>query len=53
MEEFTKRLNNIQDTYYGFIVAVLTYVKKSPSSSPTTGFVIHFLLSLSQFSLTP
>ena len=31
MEEFTKRLNNIQDTYYGFIVAVLTYVKKSPS----------------------
>lgn len=28
MEEFTKMLNDIQDSYYDFIVAVLTYVKK-------------------------
>ena len=28
MEEFTIMLNNIEDSYYDFIVAVLTYVKK-------------------------
>ena len=27
MEEFTIRLNNIKDSYYGFVVAVLNYVK--------------------------
>lgn len=28
METFTIRLNNVPDSYYGFVVAVLTYVKK-------------------------
>lgn len=28
MEEFTIMLDNIEDSYYGFVVAVLTYVKK-------------------------
>lgn len=28
MEEFTIMLNNIEDSYYGFVAAVLTYVKK-------------------------
>ena len=31
MEEFTNRLNNVSDAYYGFVVAVLTYVKKKQS----------------------
>lgn len=31
MEQFTMRLNNIEDSYYGFIAAVLTYVKNKPS----------------------
>lgn len=28
MEQFTIKLNNVADSYYGFVVAVLTYVKK-------------------------
>lgn len=28
MEDFTVMLNNIEDSYYGFVAAVLTYVKK-------------------------
>lgn len=28
MEELTIMLNNVEDSYYDFIVAVLTYVKK-------------------------
>ena len=28
MKELTKKLNAINDSYYGFICAVLTYVKK-------------------------
>lgn len=31
MEELTIRLENIKDSYYGFIVAVITYVKKKSS----------------------
>ena len=31
MEEFVIRLNGIEDSYYDFIVAVLTYVKKKKS----------------------
>ena len=31
MEKLTIRLNNVKDTYYGFVVAVLTYIKKKPS----------------------
>ena len=31
MEEFTIRLNNIKDSYYGFVVAVLNYVKGNNS----------------------
>ena len=31
MEEFTIRLNNIQDSYYGFVAAVLNYVKGNSS----------------------
>ena len=31
MEEITARLNRIPDTYYGFVVAVLTYVRKKES----------------------
>ncbi len=31
MEAFTIRLNSVKDAYYGFIVAVLTYVKKKTS----------------------
>lgn len=30
MEQFTIRLNNVADSYYGFIVAVLSYVKSKP-----------------------
>ena len=29
MENFVIRLNNIEDSYYDFIVAVLVYVKKN------------------------
>lgn len=29
MDEMAMRLNKIEDSYYGFIAAVLTYVKKS------------------------
>lgn len=31
MEDLAVRLNNIEDSYYGFVVAVLTYVKKKQS----------------------
>ena len=31
MENFTIRLNNVPDSYYDFVVAVLTYVKKKES----------------------
>ena len=31
MEEFTIRLNNIKDSYYGFVVAVINYVKGNRS----------------------
>ena len=31
MEEFATRLDSVKDSYYGFIAAVLTYVKKKPS----------------------
>ena len=31
METFTIKLNNVADSYYGFIVAVLTYVKNKES----------------------
>ena len=31
MEEFTIRLNNLKDSYYGFVVAVLNYVKGNSS----------------------
>jgi hypothetical protein len=31
MEAFAIRLNSVKDTYYGFMAAVLTYVKKKPS----------------------
>lgn len=31
MEAFTIKLNNIADSYYGFVVAVLTYVKNKES----------------------
>ena len=30
-DEFAIRLNNVSDSYYSFVVAVLTYVKKKPS----------------------
>ena len=30
MEQFTIRLNNVADSYYGFVVAVLSYVKNIP-----------------------
>ena len=29
METFTVRLNNVADSYYGFVVAVLTYVNNN------------------------
>lgn len=35
MEEFTIRLNNVEDSYYGFVVAVLAYVKKKASRLET------------------
>lgn len=28
LEKFTIRLNNIEDSYYGFVVAVLNYVQR-------------------------
>ncbi len=31
MEEFTISLNNVPDSYYGFVTAVLTYVKNKES----------------------
>ena len=31
MESLTIKLNNVEDSYYGFIVAVLTYVKNNKS----------------------
>ena len=31
IEEFAIKLNNFTDSYYGFIIAVLTYVKKKDS----------------------
>ncbi len=31
MEDLTIRLNTVNDSYYGFIVAVLNYVKKKQS----------------------
>lgn len=31
METFTVRLNNVADSYYGFVVAVLTYVNNKES----------------------
>lgn len=31
MEKMTIRLKSVKDTYYGFVAAVLTYVKKKPS----------------------
>lgn len=31
MDKLAIRLNNVKDTYYGFVAAVLTYVKKKPS----------------------
>lgn len=31
MEEFTIMLSNVEDSYYGFVAAVLTYVKKKQS----------------------
>lgn len=31
MEKFAIRLSNVPDSYYGFVVAVLTYVKKKES----------------------
>lgn len=40
MEAFTVRLNNVSDSYYGFVVAVLTYVKKKESRlSAVVGFM--------------
>lgn len=35
MEELAIKLNNIADSYYGFVVAVLTYVKNNPSRLST------------------
>ncbi len=31
MEEFIAKLNKVEDSYYGFVAAVMTYVKKKPS----------------------
>lgn len=31
METFAIRLNNVLDSYYGFVVAVLTYIKNKES----------------------
>lgn len=40
MEAFIIRLNNVADSYYGFVVAVLTYVKKKESRlSAVTNFM--------------
>ena len=35
MDTFAIRLNNVEDAYYGFVVAVLTYVKKKESRLKT------------------
>ena len=31
MEELIKRLNGVEDSYYGFVAGVVTYVKKKQS----------------------
>ena len=31
IEEFTSKLNTVKGSYYGFVVAVLTYVKENAS----------------------
>ena len=31
MEKFTIRLNSVKDAYYGFTVAVLTYINNKPA----------------------
>lgn len=31
MKELTIKLNNVEDSYYGFVAGVLTYVKKKES----------------------
>ena len=31
MEDFAIKLNNVTDSYYGFVIAVLTYVNKKDS----------------------
>lgn len=31
LKKFVIKLNNVADSYYGFVVAVLTYVKKKES----------------------
>ena len=35
MKELTIKLNQIEDSYYGFVVAVLTYVKKKQTRLDT------------------
>lgn len=35
MEKLSKMLNNVEDSYYDFIVAVLTYVKKKTTRYDT------------------
>ena len=34
MEKIAIRLNNVKDSYYSFVVAVMTYVKNKPSRLP-------------------
>ena len=41
MEAFTIKLNNVADSYYGFVVAVLTYVKNKESR---LDFVEYFMI---------
>ncbi len=35
MDNFTVKLNNVADSYYGFVVAVLTYVNNKKSRLAT------------------
>lgn len=61
MEAFTIKLNNISDSYYDFVVAVLSYVKKKPErlnvvetfieTHPTalTSDILHFISSQEDF----
>ena len=35
IDEFTTKLNTVQGSYYGFVVAVLTYVKNNTSRLET------------------